>query len=307
MNEIRYLERNEIDAVKWDQRIASSNNSLIYAHSWYLDVMTEHWGALILNDYEAIMPLPWRKKFGFYYIYTPPFCNPLGLFCGSGARPEIDQFLKNIPTRFKLWDLNLYIGAMAPGTDFFSVKRQNYLLDLHSDYSILFQHFRHSYKQILNKRDSQNLVVQFNISVEEVISAARKEGKSGLMQWDYQQFQRLYKTLAEQSIAETVGIFSPVKELLASGVFFKLGSRIYYILAGNNPRGRLFSASHHMINTIIKKYAGQNLYLDFEGSDVPGIAFFFEGFGAAPETYYYVHQNRLPWWCSWMKKANKGV
>jgi hypothetical protein len=34
--------------------------------------------------------------------------------------------------------------------------------------------------------------------------------------------------------------------------------------------------------------------LDFEGSNIPGIARFYKGFGALPQTYYSLHQNRLP-------------
>ena len=79
------------------------------------------------------------------------------------------------------------------------------------------------------------------------------------------------------------------------------GNRIYYMLAWNNEQGRHLGASHYLIDTVIKEYAGKDYWLDFEGSDIPGIAFFFEGFGATPETYYFLRINRLPWWCRWMK------
>ena len=78
-------------------------------------------------------------------------------------------------------------------------------------------------------------------------------------------------------------------------VFFITNSRIYYVLAGNDPSGRPIAASHQLINAVIEKYAGKALILDFEGSDIPGIAFFFEGFGAKSEQYYYLHNNNLPW------------
>ena len=49
------------------------DNGLIYAYSFYLDTMAKHWDAFILNDYEAVMPLTWNKKYGITYYYTSPF------------------------------------------------------------------------------------------------------------------------------------------------------------------------------------------------------------------------------------------
>ncbi len=74
------------------------------------------------------------------------------------------------------------------------------------------------------------------------------------------------------------------------------------MLAWNNEEGRQKGSSHQLIDAVIKENAGKDIFLDFEGSDIPGIAFFFEGFGAQPEYYYYLRENRLPWWCRWMKK-----
>jgi len=61
---IQYLTNHEIDKVKWDECINSASNGLIYAYSFYLDHMSKHWDALVLGDYNAVMPLTWNKKYG---------------------------------------------------------------------------------------------------------------------------------------------------------------------------------------------------------------------------------------------------
>ena len=302
---IRYLEREEIETHKWNQCIESASNSVIYAYAWYLDIITDQWGAVILNDYEAVMPLPWREKFGFCYIYTPAFANPLGIFAVPGLKVHVDQFLETIPGSFRLWDLNLSIDQQQPGSNFKPIKRQNYILDLNNDYPSLFKNFRTSYKQILNKNNGQ-LTTRFNILPVEVINFAKVHGGNSVMKAsDYQRLLKAYNLLEPKLMAETVGVYSAAGVLLASGIFFKSEKRIYYILAGNNPEGRAVGASHLVLDAVIQKYAGQHLKLDFEGSDIPGIAFFFEGFGALKENYFYIHNNKLPWWCKWMKKANE--
>ena len=49
-----------------------------------------------------------------------------------------------------------------------------------------------------------------------------------------------------------------------------------------------------LINAFIKDYAGTDLLLDFEGSDVNSLAFFYSSFGATVEMYVGLKQNNLP-------------
>ncbi|MDA9093212.1 hypothetical protein N9J92_05085, partial [Polaribacter sp.] len=65
---IHIIERKDLDVDKYDACIADSVQSRIYAFSWYLDVVTDNWDILILNDYEAVMPLPWKQKYFLKYI-----------------------------------------------------------------------------------------------------------------------------------------------------------------------------------------------------------------------------------------------
>jgi hypothetical protein len=92
--------------------------------------------------------------------------------------------------------------------------------------------------------------------------------------------------------------------VLASAVFFYSHQRAYYILPGNHPDGRKAGASHLLIDAFIKDHAGSDLVLDFEGSDVPGLQFFYASFGAVEEPYTAIRHNRLPLFLRWMKKAD---
>jgi hypothetical protein len=71
---------------------------------------------------------------------------------------------------------------------------------------------------------------------------------------------------------------------------------------GNNPNGRTLGASHSLIDAFIKDHAGQNLLLDFEGSDVRNLAFFYSSFGATEEKYAAIKLNKLSWYIKWMKE-----
>ena len=76
---IRYLSHDEIDKPQWDACIEGSVNSLPYAASWWLDVVSPGWEALVSEDYRSVMPLTWHKKLGVYYLYQPYLTQQLGI------------------------------------------------------------------------------------------------------------------------------------------------------------------------------------------------------------------------------------
>ena len=104
---IQYLQRHQVDTTKWDHCMDNSSNGLIYGYSFYLDHMSKNWDALVMGDYEAVMPLTWNKKYGIHYLYQPFFAAQLGIF-GTGLSPiTIRSFLAAIPAKFKYWDFYL--------------------------------------------------------------------------------------------------------------------------------------------------------------------------------------------------------
>ena len=77
---ILHLKNHQIDKAKWDAALLHSSNCKIYACSWYLDVVSPNWEALVTDNYEEIFPLTTKKKFTFQYLFTPFFVQQLGFF-----------------------------------------------------------------------------------------------------------------------------------------------------------------------------------------------------------------------------------
>ena len=74
------------------------------------------------------------------------------------------------------------------------------------------------------------------------------------------------------------------------------------LATGNHPDGKTIGASHALIDAFIKDHAGQDLILDFEGSDIRNLAFFYSSFGATEELYPALKINKLPWYIKLLKK-----
>ena len=81
-DQIEILSSSDINKEKWNHCISTNANGLIYSTTDYLDAMAQNWHGIVINDFQAVMPLPWKKKFGILYAYTPPFMQQLGV-CGE--------------------------------------------------------------------------------------------------------------------------------------------------------------------------------------------------------------------------------
>jgi hypothetical protein len=300
-SQIRYYKHDAIDKVKWDACIRSATNGLIYAYSFYLDTMAGNWDALISGDYEIVMPLPYRSRFGIKYIYQPFLCAQLGAFGNELSPAIVDKLIDAIPASFKLVECPLNQGNFSPVK---AATRNNYVLDLKADYDQLYNNYRENIQRNIKKAYQLGCTSKKEVDVEEVIKLAltqmrTRDRSTGT---NAEQFRKLYSLLRQKNMATTYGILSDKGELISSAVFFFSHERAYYILVGNHPNGRTIGASHAMIDAFIKDHAGRNMLLDFEGSDIRNLAFFYSSFDAKLETYPALYLNRLPFYLRWLKR-----
>jgi hypothetical protein len=301
-DKIHYVKRQELDAGKWDACIERATNGLIYAYAGYLDRMADNWDALIWNDYEAVMPLPWRRKGGFYYLYQPAFAAQLGLFGKDVHAAQLEASLDAIPRRFRYWDISLNHGNVCSLPSYPLYQRTNFILSLDSPYTDLLSGYRDNIRRNIRKAEQLGCYAEKNIPVKDILALAREQPQQQIKETDAANFSRLYADLSGCGRAISYGIFSARHQLLSSSVFYFSHARAYYILVGNHPDGRTLGASHALIDAFIRDHAGQQLLLDFEGSDLRNLAFFYGSFGAVEERYAALRMNKLPFYVRWLKK-----
>ena len=301
---IKYITRDSIDRAKWDRCIDTARNGLIYASSLYLDQMAKQWDALVLNDYEAVMPITWNKKYGIAYLYQPFLTAQLGVFGENISSRIVEAFLDSIPSEFKYWDISLNHKNVFSLKNFKLYQRNNYVLDLNGSYERIYKGYRENIVRNIKKAEQTGCKPGKDFEVEKVIDLAVQQMKtySNESKENVSRFRNLYKNLHDKQQAITYGIYSRKDELLSSCVFFFSHNRAYYILVGNHPNGRTLGASHALIDAFIKDHAGKNMLLDFEGSDIRNLAFFYSSFGATEEKFAGIKLNRLPFYLKWLKK-----
>ncbi len=302
-NHIHYLQHHEINKTKWDECISNASNGLLYANSYYLNNMSNRWDALVMGDYELVMPLTWKKKYNIFYLYQPAFTASLGIFGNDFTEIIIENFINAIPQKFKLIEIALNYKNVL-NKQFKPLIKNNYILNLNKNYSELSSAYKENIRRNIKKAQQLNCVCKKNIPVADVIALSKPtlQSLTNINADDYAHFEKLYNFLNQQNQAITYGVYSANNELLASCVYFFDNKRAYYILVGNHPNGKTVGASHYLIDRFINDYAGQNLLLDFEGSDIRNLAYFYSSFGAQLETYPFLKINNLPAILKWMKK-----
>ncbi|MBS3993316.1 MAG: hypothetical protein KGZ87_06340 [Bacteroidetes bacterium] len=291
---IYFLKRGDIAIVKYDMCIENAINSRIYAYSWYLDAVADNWDALILNDYEAVMPLPWRQKYLIKYIYPPAWTQQLGIFSSSEiAEPLVLKFIKAIPKKFKKINIQFNSGNPISGKNV--TERVNYILPLDKPYEELFKGYRKDRRERI--RSNVNSVIQTNNKrLKELIdlSARFYSDKFLLSNKSIKSLEKLVEIGVKKGIIDLkLDIEKHSEDILAGALFFNFGNRVVYLFSAQSDAGRKANSLSIILNTVIKENSNTDKILDFEGSMIPGIADFFKSFGAERERFYRLEYKRL--------------
>ncbi|MEO6404259.1 MAG: GNAT family N-acetyltransferase [Ferruginibacter sp.] len=299
MQSLRYVSYHDIDKKKWDECIMLSANKLIYVNSFYLDAMAGEWDALVLNDYDVVMPVLRRKKWGIKYLYQPAFMQQGGLYHKAPLAQDVPfNIYKLLQQHYRFAEIALNYAnprVSFPGVSFSS--RNNYILDLHRSYESITAGYAKNVTQELRRLQKFNLNYVVSTDTDEAIEIYRDlyGNEMTYSKRDYLLFQLLCKKLIQEESVLVRHIKNDAGEPLAVALLLKDNRRLYNIISCILPTGKKYSANYFLYDSLIKEFSGKKLLLDFEGSDKVGIKYFYEKFTQANQPYFFMKFNRLPW------------
>jgi len=281
---IHHLKRSQIDEVKYNNCIKKAVNSRIYAYTWYLDIVADNWDALILNDYEAVMPLPWRSKYFIKYVYPPAWTQQLGVFSQGVISEElILRFIKTIPSKFRKITIQFNSGNNLSSVK--TEKRVNYILPLNESYEDLFMNYRRDRKNRIIQSQKRNLKLE-RTSFKEILEIAKTEYQFlKVSDSYYEKLDKLSEILRNIKNGILLGVYNEKKALLCGTIILLDTHRLVYLFSVSSKKGKENQAASFLINEVMKKYSQNDLVFDFEGSMIDGVADFYKSFGARVENY----------------------
>lgn len=280
---IRFLKRNQLDIKLYDACIQKSNSAKIYAYSWYLDCVADNWDALVLNNYEAVMPLPWKRKYFIKYIYPPAWTQQLGIFTNKAISENVvNDFMNAIPRKFK--KITIQFNSKNKNNLLKLEERNNFILPLNFSKKELIDQFNNNRKRDLNKAKATSLKMEKEINKSVFLDFYLNEDKNYTLTLN--QIDTLNNLLNCNNSSVNIWGIRDKKQLVAGLVWLKDQDRITYLLPIATSEAKNKGLPTLLVAELINQFSESNMILDFEGSMINGVADFYKSFGAVKEVYY---------------------
>ncbi|MGI5975105.1 MAG: hypothetical protein ACOX7E_05100 [Paludibacter sp.] len=283
---IKHLSHFSINKQNWDELILQADNGLVYALSWYLDIITPKWEALISSDLKYVMPVPIKYKYKLPYIVQPLMAQQLGVFGKAPVPAEIIRmFVKNLPSYS--YQLNLNHANLYPK----SFQMPNYVLSLADSYDKLSRSFSKNTARNIQKAEKKGLKIVHDYNTEDFLKlyeSVNRKYKSP----DLETMHALITQGLERNIFQIKAVSNKKGDVIAALCYTLFKDRFTYLIPVSNEQGKKDSAMFYLVDHLIKKASGTDILLDFEGSSIPGVAQFYRGFGAVNQPYHIIKKLR---------------
>lgn len=288
---LNLLNNQDIDRLRWDKAVAESSCPLIYATSWYLDVVCPQWKGLILDDYEFIMPMPFFQKWAIPTYLQPLFSQKLAILSSKKITLEVLKIYSSSMFQYPwfLYDIQCDRSLFYPKLWIKQKVRTNIELNLHKPYHILSDRYNTNTHRNIKQAKKNGIYITTSSNNKAIIDAFQSTKNISV---DIYLLNRLLDVVKQNATLHIFHALNQEHQFLAGAILFEYANRLYYIFSGTSEQARNTGASHLLIDHIIKLNSEKKCIFDFEGSDQANLQQFYLGFGAE-KTMYYRYQSRF--------------
>ena len=281
---------------EWAAWVEVSPWDFPYDREGYADALGQTWGAVVGEGYA--LPMAYRRKGPFWSAYLPfgmQQWGPVGEKAGDSAR--LLEAVASIPGRFTKVNLHLHKPkdwsnrpsgwAWRGGRLERWTEKPNYVLNISGSYEQV--HGGYS-KQLLRnlKEAKRHAMTLFEHDTPETLYQAfeRYQGPRYQVPEGFGPAirQAMYHLL-HQGKGAVWSVYGEGNRFLAGAFLAFSGNRVVLLFSAVSEEGRETQAMAHLLNEILVFASGRWTYFDFEGSEAPGLARFYAGFGAELQSY----------------------
>lgn len=293
---IRFCPKSEINSRKWDETVLGSRSATVFATYDILSCLTGNsgWSALIMDDYDYVMPLPERSKLGIHYIFSPFFVPELGIFSKHKTTAAVTlDFFNAIPSRYALADLLFNTENDTSAIESHTVSTVSHDLNLQLPYAELYTRFSQNTRRNLGDARKHGVKLVYGNNIETIITLFRQNrGKDKNVHFREEDYRTLKKTatlLQSTGKLEVPEVYADGGELIAGALFVEDCGRLRFWFSGRNNDYAACKPMFFLMDEYIRTHAGQPLILDFNGSRNANVARLYRGFGGHPYTIKMLH------------------
>jgi hypothetical protein len=301
---IQYIKRKDLDVDKYNSCIENAVQSRIYAFSWYLDIVVDHWDVLVLDDYKAIMPIPWRKKAGIKYAYPPFWLLELGVF-SLDENVDYQAFFDVLFHKFKFIESRLNTDNIIKNSSSYLIAKQMQVLKIEDTYESIFENYRKDRKKDLRKANKAGLTKKWEDNPDKLIQLFKDNvGKRTpfIIEKDYVNLKKVMMICIDKTVGAMLSIYNKEDKLVASGFFLKHKDCITILVSSTDFNNRNNGENTFLIDSAIQKYQNDYKLFNFGGSSMETIANYFLSFGAKTQEYQQIKYTNLPFFVKLFKR-----
>lgn len=292
---IQRITRKKLDVEKYNACVTASLQSNVFALSWYLDSVCKQWDAFVLNDYEAVMPIPWRKKAFVKYVRMPFFTLELGVF--SKEIEDENEFLIELFDDFKYVNLNVTLQ------NHFSMFHENKLekvrqfISLNTDYSSISNKYKRNRKKELVKSTKEDYTEHWSYLPQEVLELFENHTKKRVKKLKKNKrvvLLKLMKEVCSKKRGEVLSIYDKNNKLISFGFFVKDNDRVVMLFSSIDLKKRQNASDTFLIDKAVYKYQPHFKSIIFGDVEKKAIKKYLLSFNTEEEKYFHIKQNKLP-------------
>lgn len=301
---IRLVKHGDIDATRWNETIGASGFPTVFCTYEMLDALVggATWNALVMDDYQYVMPLPERSKFGVHYVYSPFFVSQMGIFSAKPVTAQItSDFFNALPSADKHVDLLLNQSNATDFIDSYTVNLITYLLDLNKDYAELERSYSQNTRRNVKASRKFGLVLKSDeVEVEQVIRLFQENrGQQKEVRFkpkDYEILTQAAAVLKSQGLLEVLSVHTREGQLIAGALMVRDFQRYRFWFSGRDAQFADQKAMFFLLDEFINRHAGTPYLLDFNGSMNENVARLYKGFGGQPLPIKMISYSRQMYW-----------
>ena len=303
---VRYIKQKDLNYSLWDKCISNAFNGVIYAYSWYLDIVAVHWDALVEDDYRTVMPLIYRKNILYKEIYTPFLTKQLGIFSSQPVdRKKIDTFIHKIPKDFKKINLCLNRHNTQTIGNHFNRSKSVYELDLIVPYEKKSKAYSVNVKNSIKQAKEKGFSLQKGVALYDLENYLNANMKDSIANSITRPLRQILSRLLSIGRAEILGVYNEKNMLSSVACFLRSNQNVILLYAYNLPDRDSQTANYLIMDAFLKNYSARNVTLSLEHFDDHWNSSFYQDFESLPSTCACVGENKLPVFLRWIALNTK--
>ncbi|WP_313091183.1 hypothetical protein [Chryseobacterium flavum] len=271
---IRRLKYNEIDFVKYAQCLENSEQKKYSATKDFLDITSrKQWEVLVYKDYEAVMPVPFIRKFGIKIVHNPKLCQQLGVFSAKDNIDINESFLEYLEKNYLIRaypfnDRNILRTSLR--------LKKNFLINPDS-YETVYSKYspKRKRKLRLDEEVKNNSEIK-TISYEEAEKFIEANMIGLNKESDLSDFMRIFKASYHLNYLRFSAFFYHHKIINIIATYSDC-NMVALLGTFNDKEYVKLSGASILIDTVIRENIETSIF-DFEGGELPNIEEFFRGF-----------------------------